>query len=38
MGEMATKAFFNAVINKKPVKSCEIPWSIRDHGTQAKIG
>ena len=37
MGEMAAKALFDAVINNEPVQSLEIPFSIRDRGTLAKL-
>jgi LacI family transcriptional regulator len=36
MGEMAAKALYDAVINDEPVKSLEIPFSIRDRGTLRK--
>ena len=37
MGEMAAKALFDAVINNEPVQSLEIPFSIRDRATLAKL-
>jgi LacI family transcriptional regulator len=37
MGEMAAKALYDAVINNEPVQSLEIPYSIRNRGTLAKI-
>ena len=37
MGEMAAQALYDAVINNEPVKSLEMPFSIRDRGTLAVI-
>ena len=37
MGEMAAQALYDAVINNEPVKSLEMPFSIRDRGTLGVI-
>ena len=37
MGEMAAKALYDAVINDEPVKSTEIPFTIRSRGTLKAI-
>ena len=36
MGEIAAQALYDSVINNEPVKSLEIPFSIRDRGTLGK--
>jgi hypothetical protein len=33
MGEMAAQALYDAVIHNEPVKSLEMPFSIRERGT-----